>query len=259
MPSLAQTLHPASLVVAAALAVAAWAYARWWRRLRAARGHAEVRWRHVTFFGAGLAILAIALLGPLDWLGERRLMAAHMVQHLLIVSVAPALLLIGAPQVGWPGFFLGASSHGLARIAVLCAILGVAVVWLLHVPVVLDAGLRSPALNDLQHAPLLAAGLALAWPLAGPKPVVGLSAVAYLAVVELGVGVLGIWLAWFPEVVYERYLQVPRLWGLDAKSDQSLAGAILLVVGEPFLAVEVAILFMRALDDEDEDEGEDEA
>ena len=259
MASLPQTFHPASILVAAALGIAAWTYACWWRRLRAVHGAAEVRRRHATMFGAGLAVLALAQLGPLDWVAERRLMAGHMVQHLLVVSLAPALLLVGVPRVGWPRPVLDAPAAAVARSAVFCAIGGVAVVWLLHVPPVLDAGLRRPALNDLQHAPLLLAGLALAWPLAGPRPVAGLPAVAYLAAVSLLVGVLGVWLTWFPDVVYAGYLEVPRLWGLDAKTDQSLAGAILLVVEEPFIAVEVAILFIRALQDpaDEDDDGSD--
>ncbi len=259
MPSLVQTFHPAAIPVAMALAGGALAYAGWWRRLRADHGPIEVRWRHAAMFAGGLAVLVFALLGPLDWVGERRLMSGHMVQHLLIFSAAPALVLIGIPRVGWPPVVLNAPAAGVARTAVLCAIGGVAAVWLLHVPAVLEAGLRRPALNDLQHVPLLLAGLALAWPLAGPRPVGGLSAVAYLAIVELGVGVLGIWLAWFPEVVYDSYVQVPRLWDLNAKTDQSLAGAILLVVAEPFLAVEVAILFIRALNDHDEEDEDDPA
>lgn len=260
MPSFTDTFHVASIPAILAIVTAALAYGLWWRRLRAAHGPDQVRARHAAMFGGGLLILAIALVGPIDWVGERRLMAGHMVQHILVFSVVPALVLIGIPLVAWPRAVFDTTLFGAARTAVLCAVGGVAAVWLLHVPGVLDAGLRRPALNDLQHVPLLLAGFALAWPLAGPRPVGGLAAVGYLVIIELGIGVLGIWLTWFPEVVYDTYLQVPRLWGLDAGTDQSLAGAILLVVGEPFVAVEVAILFIRALgeaDRQDEDEDED--
>lgn len=205
-------------------------------------------------FGTGLVVLAIALLGPLDWLGERRLLAGHMVAHLLIVSVAPALLLIGVPRVAWPAAVV---NLGPRRTAVVCAVGAIGAVWLLHVPAVLDSGLQNAWLNDLQHAGLLLAGLALAWPLAGPQPLAGLAAVAYLVVVELGIGVLGVWLTWFPTVVYDSYLEVPRLWIASAKTDQSVAGAIVLVVAEPFVAVQVAILFIRALSDADEDDLDD--
>lgn len=88
---------------------------RWWRRLRAGHGPVDTRRRHATMFGAALAILALALLGPLDWVGERRPMAAHMVQHVLVVSAAPALLLFGVPRVGWPHLLLDAATTAPAR------------------------------------------------------------------------------------------------------------------------------------------------
>ncbi|MFP5364916.1 MAG: cytochrome c oxidase assembly protein [Thermoleophilia bacterium] len=254
MPPFIQTFHQASIGVAGFLIVAALSYAYWWRRLRAVHGLLEVRARHAATFAAGLVVLAVALAGPLDWIGERRLLSGHIVAHLLIVSVAPALMLIAVPRPAWPGAVINLDPR---RTAVICATGAVATIWLLHVPAVLDAGLQSPALNDLQHAPLLLAGIALAWPLVGPRPVAGLAAVAYLAIVELGVGVVGVWLTWFPEVAYDSYLQVPRLWDLSARTDQSLAGAIWLVVEEPFLAIEVAILFIRALDDHEPDDDDD--
>lgn len=229
-------------------------YAARWRRYHGVHGPTEVRRRNAVLFGTGLVVLAIALLGPLDWLGERRLLAGHMVAHLLIVSVAPALLLIGVPRVAWPAAVV---NLGPRRTAVVCAVGAIGAVWLLHVPAVLDSGLQNAWLNDLQHAGLLLAGLALAWPLAGPQPLAGLAAVAYLVVVELGIGVLGVWLTWFPTVVYDSYLEVPRLWIASAKTDQSVAGAIVLVVAEPFVAVQVAILFIRALSDADEDDLDD--
>jgi cytochrome c oxidase assembly factor CtaG len=253
-PSFLDTFHPASAVVIVGIAATAAGYAVRWRRCHGLHGATEVRRRSAVLFGAGLVVLAIALLGPLDWLGERRLLAGHMVAHLLIVSVAPALLLIGMPRVAWPAAVMNV---GPGPTAAACAVGAVGAVWLLHVPALLDSGLRNPWFNDLQHVGLLLAGLALAWPLAGPRPVAGLAAVAYLVVIELGVGVLGIWLTWFPTVVYDSYLEVPRLWIASAKTDQSVAGAILLVVAEPFVAVEVAILFIRALNDADDDPDDD--
>ena len=55
---------------------------------------------------------------------------------------------------------------------------------------------------------------------------------------------------------YDSYVQAPR-WDISAKTDQSLAGAILLVVEEPLLAAEVAILFIRALADHEPDDEDD--
>src|ERR1700679_56319 len=52
----------------------------------------------LAFYLAGIAVLAIALVSPLETLDDR-LLITHMMQHLLLLMVAPPLLLIGAPQI----------------------------------------------------------------------------------------------------------------------------------------------------------------
>src|SRR5262249_11223580 len=52
--------------------------------------------RRVLAFSTGLAVLVGALASPLDALGHH-LLLAHMIQHLLLMAVAPPLLWAGAP------------------------------------------------------------------------------------------------------------------------------------------------------------------
>ena len=54
------------------------------------------RGRRVASFAAGVAVLLIALLSPLDRIGEERLFSVHMTQHLLIGDVAPLLSCSGS-------------------------------------------------------------------------------------------------------------------------------------------------------------------
>ena len=208
--------------------------------------------RPVVLVGTGLLLLAVALVGPLDWIAERRLLSAHMVQHIVVMSLAPSLILAGlfaARELP------SERRNGRARVAAGCLVGAVGVIWILHSPPVFDAAMRSPVASDLHHLPLLAAGLALAWPLLDPSGVVtGFGGPIYLVLAEIGLGLLGMWLAWFPGLVYETYRNAPSMLGLRRESDQSLAGAILLVVEEPLLAAEFAILFIRALGDEEDDE-----
>ena len=82
-----------TLVALGLLAVGA-AYARGWRRLRAARDAAP-RWR-LALYAAGLATIAGALLSPLDALAAERF-SAHMGQHLLLTMVAAPLVVLGNP------------------------------------------------------------------------------------------------------------------------------------------------------------------
>jgi cytochrome c oxidase assembly factor CtaG len=212
--------------------------------------------RQLAALAGALVLTVMVLAGPLEWLGEERLMAAHMVQHLLAFSAIPALLLSGIPR----DFLLRVERHPagswLAKPsgAAIAATLGVAVIWGAHVPPVLDGALRTPPLTDLGHLALIGVGVVWLWPIVGPSRLRGFRALGYLAVTDLLIGVLGIWLAWYPDLVYDSYGAVPPTLGIDAENDQALAGGILLVVAEPFLAIEVVRLFLRALDDTDEEE-----
>lgn len=230
--------HAASVLVLALLGLAATGAAR------SGRVGVDARW-----LAALLVAGTASFIGPLDRLGEDRSLSVHVVQHMLLFSALPVLALRAlAPQGQLPRV------TGARAIALLAT--GVLVVWLAHTPPVMDASVEQPAFNDVTHVVLLVAGLAMAWPLMAADALRGMVAVAYVAVAEVAVGVLGMWLAWYPTVVYDAYAALDPLWGLDVKTDQSLAGALLLVVEEPFLAVEVVVLLMAALrtDDEDEDD-----
>ncbi|WP_320670139.1 cytochrome c oxidase assembly protein [Patulibacter defluvii] len=233
------TLLPVLVLVAA---VAAWT----WRAPRDGPGGGRRLARL-----ALPAVLLATFAGPLEWLAEERLMAAHMVQHLLLVSAIPALLFAVAPTPLLERIETAGPTRWLAgpAAAPLAAVLGVGAVWAAHVPAVLGGALENPPLTDLGHLALIAVGVVLLWPLLGPSRLTGLRALGYLAVTDLLIGVLGLWLAWYPEVVYPFYAEGPGALGIDPPNDQALAGGILLVVAEPFLAVEVVLLFFRALDD----------
>lgn len=244
------------LVAVVALA----AYARAWRALRRRAGDDDARARQLACFAAGLLAAAIAVGGPLDALADDSLLVMHAVQLLLLTCIAPPLLVAGMPE-GFVDRAGGRPAPALRALAnpLLCLAVFVATLWVWHVPPLFDAASGDPALRWLQHVSFLAAGIVLAWPLAGPLPGVrrrltGMRQLVYLALGELAVGALGLWLAWYPDLVYDGY--ATGEWGLSATTDQSLAGAILLVVAEPLVVIEVAVLFIRVLtrsQEEDDD------
>src|SRR5262249_51340433 len=90
--SLTWALEPAVVLPAGAAAAL---YVRGWlvlsRRMPDRFGRAQAG----AFLG-GLATLILALCSPLDGLG-RQFLQAHMIQHLLLMLVAPPLLWLGAP------------------------------------------------------------------------------------------------------------------------------------------------------------------
>ena len=139
------------------------------------RGRADhAPWTRPLVFGAAVAIGLFALLSPLDEVAEEQLLSAHMLQHVLIGDLVPALLLVAVrgPLV----LFLipPAPLRGLARVRPLRATLSVLLrplvsfaVWagglaVWHVPAVYDAVLTRPLLHDLEHATFFLGGL-LVW------------------------------------------------------------------------------------------------
>src|SRR5258708_6062511 len=70
-------------------------YLRGWAILHRTSSMRFPAWRCLVFTG-GLAVLWIAVASPLDAFSGL-LLSAHMVQHLLLMSVAAPLLLLGAP------------------------------------------------------------------------------------------------------------------------------------------------------------------
>ncbi len=94
----------------AGLIATALLYLRGWRKIRRTRPHIFPPWRAWCFLG-GLLALWIAIASPLDTL-DGLLLTAHMTQHLILMSVVPPLLLLGAPAVP---LLRGAATLGAAR------------------------------------------------------------------------------------------------------------------------------------------------
>ena len=205
-------------------------------------------WRPVAFL-AGLALLALALCSPLDPLGHF-LLQAHMIQHLLLMLVVPPLLWLGAPVapilLGMPQPLRRAVARGLAARPVrrATAVLGhpafgwiafIAAFWLWHFPALYDLALGSDAWHRVEHLCFLATALLfwrpviLAWPARSPWP--RWAMIPYLVLGELQNTLLSAILAFSDRVIYPAYEAGPRLWGVSALEDQSIAGAIMWVPG----------------------------
>src|SRR5215467_939084 len=92
-------LHSQSLGIAftASLIAVALVYWRGWYQLPSAYPNAPRQWR-LTAFVSGLFILWIAIASPLARM-DHELLTVHMVQHLLIMTVAAPLILLGAPVI----------------------------------------------------------------------------------------------------------------------------------------------------------------
>lgn len=155
---------PAPLVLAGG-AIASWRFAYGFARLRR-RGRLDHAGRNrALLFCGGLAAAVLPLVSPLDDQADR-LLSAHMLQHVLIGDVAPALLVLSVrgPLLAFvlpaPLGRLIARLERLPAWGALAAWAGVLAVW--HVPALYDAALAHAPLHDLEHASLVAIGL-LVW------------------------------------------------------------------------------------------------
>jgi cytochrome c oxidase assembly factor CtaG len=170
---------PAPFVLGGA-AVAACLFVRGLVRLRR-RGRTDCAGAgRALLFAAGLALVVLPLVSPLDGAADHRSLSAHMLQHVLIGDAGPALLLLAVRRPLLAFVLPVAAVRFVARHGRLQGVLGelgrpaVAFgVWALaiagwHVPAAYDAALSHPLLHDLEHATFVLGGLLVWWQLVDP-------------------------------------------------------------------------------------------
>jgi putative membrane protein len=257
---------PVDPVVTLGVLAGAIAYGRGYRRLRHA-GRASRRGRAAAF-AAGLLALAVALLTPLDR-AAASLFSAHMIQHLLLMVVAPPLLVVGRPvatalaglprpvQRATAGARAAVVATGLPRTLRHPAVAWVALtvaLWAWHTPSLYAAALRHEPLHALEHASFLLTSM-LAWSLAlHPRARDILSALGralFLIASAVQGGLLGAVLLFASTPLYPVHGGGPELWGLTPLEDQQLAGALMWVPPSAvYLVAAAAVLIgaFRAMD-----------
>ena len=247
-----------------ALIFAALVYLRGWLRLRG-QDHGNVQgWRAVSFV-FGLLFIWIATASPLAAL-DHDMLTAHMVQHLLLMTLAPPLILLGMPRKPLP---YGLSQRFLQAIGrplrsepmqqfasvvthpAICwlAAAGTLVVW--HIPSVFMLGLRSQIWHGAEQTSFLATGLlfwspivrpwqnSLKWPES--------SILLYLFLATLPCDILSGFLVFCDRVVYPVFLPSHRSFGLSALEDQQCAGALMWTCVTAVYLIAAAVFTARLL------------
>jgi cytochrome c oxidase assembly factor CtaG len=233
--------------VAAGLCVSALAYgalvARRWR-VR----HRVARRRLIAWFG-GLAVIAIAVMSPLDALADDRSFGVHMVQHELLLTVGPLLLLLGldaqllAPMtrlVIRPALRHRLTTRVLRTLTSPSLALGLwsASVLAWSTPAMVALASRNDTVHNAEHAQLLTVGLLFWAVILAPFPSLHRPNVAhklaYLAIVCLVGGLVATVLAFDPATLYPVPYAAGRPWlGLSALGEQHLAAAVMMAVDMP--------------------------
>ena len=251
-PDVGWRLDPTFLVP---LALYAGVYVRRFVRARREGGGRGAGPRQALAFAGALLVLLVAIVSPLDELGERYLFSAHMVQHLLLGDIAPLLALLALSRVIMRAASrrlvgveraLGRFAHPLTGLA-----LWLVLIYVWHVPALYQAALRDPFVHALEHVSFFTAGLALWWPLVQPVPMrhrlTGLGSLGYIAAAKAGLAALGLYLVWSSTVAYPFYETAPRIWELSAREDQNVGGAIMMIEQSLVLVLFFVVTFVRML------------
>ena len=208
----------------------------------------------IWYFVAAQVTLLVALISPLDTIGDRYLFSAHMVQHLLLAAVWPPLMLLATPS------WLAAR---LFRLPVLAPLLTFFVlpamalllfnldIYIWHIPALYDATLSNEAVHIVEHLSFMLFGVFTWWPVLSPVREQRLPEplqVLYLFVEGMAMMVLGIVFTFAPDPFYSAYVSAPRLWDISAATDQQIGGLIMWYPGNLPYAVLLVVAFYRWFD-----------
>ena len=208
----------------------------------------------VALYLCGVALLLIALEGPLHELSDTYLFSAHMVQHMLLTLFAPPLLLLGTPS--WLLRPIVTQRHVLPVARALTRALPAALLFnvvftVYHWPIYYNAVAADHNLHIATHVLFIGLALITWWPLV--SPVAELPALPYpLRMVycfaqTISGFLIGTFITNAQTVLYPVYAQAPRVWGLSPLDDQKLGGLIMWIFGGLFfLLVFSAVYFVWA-------------
>jgi putative membrane protein len=213
-----------------------------------------VRTSQLVWFWVSTAVLAVALLSPLDVLGDRYLFSVHMIQHLVLALVWPPLFLISIPA--WvlrpvllqPKILKVVKSIGKPVVAFLVFNFDLAV-W--HLPWLYDLTLRYEGVHIFEHLIFMAFGILAWWPLLSPLLELRLSyplQLVYLFAQLWPMMALGVELSFVGYPLYTPYVSAPHLWGISPLADQQFGGLIMWMPGDGPYVLAMAFIFVFWLD-----------
>jgi putative membrane protein len=253
-----------SSAIVLVLVLTSFIYVRGWRRVLSVSANVLPAWRLASFI-LGLALVWLGLASPLVAY-DHDLLTVHMIQHLLLMTFAPALILLGEPLlVFWhalPPFAQALGNHVFRRPLVqrfgwtlsrppLCWTVSALALLGWHVPALFTLGMHSEVWHSVEQASFLGAGFIFWLPVIQPWPSVSTgpqwSILLYLFLATLPCDILSGFLVFSDRVAYPVYFSMPRHFGFSVLEDQQCAAALMWTCVTLVYLVPAAILSTRLL------------
>lgn len=205
-------------------------------------------------FVAGIGVLAIALLSPLEAMSSA-LFSAHMVQHLLLILVAAPLLTVSRPVAPLLRALPRNTQKGIGNIiqkpfmqslwrqfshAPTVFMLNIAVLLLWHIPALYEAAFAHMFIHALEHTSFLLTAALFWWTVQHMKN--HGARILLIFGVMMTSGFLGALMSFSRSAWYSHHAQYVGAWGLTALEDQQLAGLLMWIPPGVVYAVTAALV-----------------
>ncbi|MHB1537795.1 MAG: cytochrome c oxidase assembly protein [Solirubrobacteraceae bacterium] len=250
------------IIVLALLIAFSCAYVNAYRRAKSRS--AKVGAGHWIPYSAGILTVFIAVCSPINPIGDSWLLSLHLLQHVLLADIAPALIVLGlrAPllPLGLPKRALVAIAPKGSRIGQALKLvtrpwvaipLWVAASWVWAIPSVFDYSAQHPYVHAFEHSTLFYTGLALWWLIIDPLPRARMrpngQRLALLGFSRLASAFVCVPLMWITKPEYPLYANAPRAFGLSAIADQRLGGASMCFIEFFVFGLAFAVVFILEL------------
>ena len=245
------------------MVLAAVVYLRGWIAMRRTRLEQFTDVRLVSFL-SGLVLLWVVIGSPMDGFADA-LLTVHMIEHLLLMSAIPMLLLYGLPVVpllrGLPRPVLRGIVGPLIRVTALRRVVAwlvtPAIAWLAmnvaylcwHIPAAYNLALENETVHGVEHMCFLVTSLMFWWYIFRPWPAKlrpdDWGMLVYLAMGDVVMTLLSAFLAFCDRPVYSYYVQHPNPFHIPVLEDQVLGAVVMWVIGSFAYLVPAMVITFR--------------
>ena len=201
--------------------------------------------------------MVLALLSPIDSLGDQDLLVMHMVQHLILLDLVPITMILSLNKVLLRPVTRRVQTlerrAGVLGTPVFAVLVYIAAMYVWHIPGAYDLALHHEWIHACEHLSFSFAGTLYWWhvlsPIRARRRLTGLGPLAYMSGAKIAIGGLGVALAFLPRVIYPFYAHLPHYWGLTPLEDQSMAGLVMALEQSLVMGVALVYLVYRMLDE----------